>query len=322
MIDKNAKNINHPSQLAIILGLTLGGFLASLVLSALIWLMMEGAVVPSTPEEMLQPKFYNVLMVLQAVSTFLIFFIPACLFAIICYKRPAKFLGFNLNINLAQVLLAIGILILAFPLSGALGELNEKLPIPQNWAVKFRSWEISREAEEAALIQINTFPKYLISLLIIGLLPALFEETYFRATIQNLFTRWFKGPWVAIILTSLIFSGIHGSYYGFLVRFGLGAILGSVFYYSGSLWLSILIHFLFNSIQVTQLYEMKGLKQAKDVQQNFPLWMGVAALLLLIFLFTVFKRISASRLAKYPEAEYSKETTVSDDDFQNWLNKS
>jgi len=45
-------------------------------------------------------------------------------------------------------------------------------------------------------------------------------------------------------VTSIIFSIIHLSFYGFLVRFALGIVLGFIFYYSGSLWLSILFHFL------------------------------------------------------------------------------
>ncbi len=318
MTDRNAKNLNHPSQLAVLIGLTVAGLVASVIVSVLIWLMMEGTFIPSKAEEILQPKFYNVNMVIQAVSTLFLFFVPAYLFAAICYKKPVAFLGLNLHVNYRQVLLVIGILILTFPLSGALGELNQVLPIPQSWAAKFKSLELSRQAQEAALIQINTLPKYIMSLFMIALLPAVFEEIYFRATMQNLFTRWFNGPWAAILITSVIFSAIHLSYYGFIVRFGLGVILGLVFYYSKSLWLSVLIHFLFNGIQVTVLYVMSlnGVKQPKDIEQNFPIWMGIFALLLLTYLFTMLKKTSEIELAKYPEEE------IVDNEFQNWAKQS
>lgn len=315
MIDKNAKNINYPSQLAILLGLTCGGLIVSVILSLIIWLMMEGAMIPSKAEELLQPKYYNVNMIIQSVSTFFLFFAPAYVFAKICYRRSLYFLGFNVHINSKQIFLVVGILLLTFPLSGALGELNQALPIPQSWAAKFKAMELSRETQEAALIQINSLPRYIISLVIIALLPALFEETFFRATLQNLFVRWFKGPWLAIILTSIIFSVIHLSYYGFIVRFGLGMILGLIFYYSGSLWLSVLLHFLFNGLQVTALYVMnlKGIKQAKDLEKNFPLWMGIVALMLLIYLFIEFKKNCKAELAKYPEEE------IPQDDFHDWV---
>ncbi|MEJ7674629.1 MAG: CPBP family intramembrane glutamic endopeptidase [Chitinophagaceae bacterium] len=176
--------------------------------------------------------------------------------------------------------------------------------------------ELAREAQEAALININSFSRYIISLFIIALLPAIFEETFFRGAMQNLFTRWFKGPWAAIILTALIFSLIHLSFYGFLVRFALGIILGFIFYYSGSLWLSILFHFLFNGIQVTILYilTINGVKD-KNIEDNFPLWMGALALALLLYLFKLYKQTSAKEQSKYVEE------ITPEDEFHNWTDK-
>ncbi len=314
MIDKNTKNINYPSQLAILLGLTAGGLIVSVIIGTIIWLMMVGGTPPSKAEEMLQPKYYNVNMILQGVSTLFLFFIPAYFFAVICYRKPYRFLGFNVHINYKQILLVIGILMLTFPISGALAEINKILPIPQSWELKFKAMELAREAQEAALININSLPKYIISLFMIALLPAIFEEVFFRAAMQNFFTRWFKGPWPAIILTSIIFSLIHLSFYGFIVRFGLGVILGFIFYYSGNLWLPILFHFLFNGIQVTALYFMNlsGKKEIKDLETNFPLWAGVISLVILIYLFKMYKQTSILEQAKYVEEE------TPEDDFYNW----
>jgi membrane protease YdiL (CAAX protease family) len=302
MIKRSSGTISYPAQLATFLGLTGGGVVISSILAAVIWLVMEGAKFPAKVEEMLQPKYYNVNMVIQAVSTFFIFFFPAFLFAAICYRNPAKFLGYNNRINYRQILLIIAILLFTFPFSGALSALNEWLPIPKNWASRFRAMETAREAQEAALIQINSPSRYVLSLFIIALLPGIFEETFFRGGLQNFLTRWFKGPWIAIIVTSIIFSLIHLSYYGFLVRFALGIILGLIFYYSKNLWLSILFHFLFNGIQVTLLYvaNLSGkLNEAKNVDKDFPAWTGIVALLLLIFLFTQFRQASLKQQAKY-----------------------
>jgi membrane protease YdiL (CAAX protease family) len=315
MVNGNSKNITHPTQLAILLGITGGGVIISALITAVIWLMMVGGTLPTKSQDILQPKYYNVSMVIQAVTTFCIFFLPVYLFAAICYRRPAKFLGFNSRINYKQFFLVLGILIVTFPLGGALGELNKILPVPESWALKFRTLEAAREAQEAAFININSVPRYLLSLFIIALLPGIFEETFFRGGVQNFLTRWFKGPWTAIILTSIIFSLIHLSYYGFIVRFALGVILGLIFYYSGSLWLSILFHFLFNGIQVTALYVANSpgkISQVKDMDKSFPLWWGVVALVLLIYLFMQFKKTSETQLAKY-----TNEPAQSD--FPDWV---
>lgn len=316
MIDANSKNIKYPSQLGIFLGLTGGGLIISALISLLIWLMMEGTAFPRTAEEILQPKYYNVNMVLQAVSTLFIFWIPVYFFALICYHKPGRYLGYNFHFTSKQLFMVMGILLLTFPLSGALADLNKILPIPEYWALKFKAAEAAREAQEAALIQINSFPRYIISLFIIAFLPALFEETFFRGGMQNLLTRWFNGPWLAIIVTSIIFSLIHLSYYGFIVRFGLGVILGLIFYYSGSLWLSILFHFLFNGIQVTVLYFLtkSGVKPISKAEPDFPLWMGIFALFLLIYLFMMYKRISIKEKMKYITTE------IPGNEQTDWMN--
>ncbi len=311
--DRNSKNFSYPAQLAILLGLIGAGAIIGTLISAGVWLMMTGRPILAMESDILKPQFYNAVMAIQAISTLFIFFLPVYFFAFICYRKASKFIGFNTNFNYQQVFLTVGILVLTFFLSGALAELNKILPISQHWAAKFKAMENSRAAQEAALININSFPKYIISLIGIGLLPGLFEEVCFRAGLQNILTRWFKNPWPAIILTGIVFSLVHISYYGFLVRFGLGIILGLIFYYSGSIWLSVLFHFLYNGFQVTLLYvyHLSITKNQKDIEQSFPLWAGVIALLLIIYLFKKFRQISLSQKTKIAEDDPG-------DDFHNW----
>jgi membrane protease YdiL (CAAX protease family) len=138
---------------------------------------------------------------------------------------------------------------------------------------------------------------YIITLLVIALAPAIVEETFFRGCMQQMFNGWFKNAFVAIFVTSIIFSAVHVSYYGFLPRVGLGVILGLIFYYGKNIWLNILMHFLNNAIAVTQLYLLskngKLTKEAMNtVDDKFPLWLGVVSLLLLMTLFYRFKKES------------------------------
>jgi uncharacterized protein len=311
--DVNSRGTSHWGQFGILLGLTGAGIIVGTLVSATVWMMMTGHQMPTNPDEILQPKYYTVDMVMQTVSTFFIFFLPIYVFARICYYDSNKFIGFNLRISYKQVLLVLAILIASFFLSSALSELNRVLPIPMSWKAHFKHMESDREAQESALIQISSLSKYIFSLLVIALLPALFEETFFRAGMQNLLTRWMKHPWTAIILTSIIFSLIHLSYYGFLVRFALGILLGLVYYYSGSLWLNVLFHFLFNGIQVTALYLSNSKKEMSkaDIDTGFPWWLGIFALGLIIYLVIEFIKVSKAQQAKYPPEE-----TLGED---NWL---
>ncbi len=317
MIDRNSKNISFPAQFGILVGLIGGGLVLGGFISVGVWMGMTGNSILSMQSDMLNPKYFNEIMWIQVISTFFMFFLPVYFFALICYRNASKFIGFNTNINFKQIALVLAILALTFPLSGALAELNKLIPIPKNWEIYFKAKEAERAAEEAALININSFSRYLLSMIVIALLPAIFEEVCFRGGIQNILTRWFKGPWIAIILTSIIFSAIHISYYGFLVRLVLGVVLGLIFYYSGSLWLAILVHFLYNGLQVTVLYlsTISPDKTPKDIEKSFPLWIGIIALVLIIYAFIYFRKISLLQQEKYimPEEDPN--------DFHNWITK-
>jgi CAAX protease family protein len=313
--DRNSKDIGYPAQFGIFIGLVGAGMIIGTLLSIIAWLIMTGRPVFSIQTDMQDPKYYSAVMTMQVVSTLFTFFLPVIFFAMICYRKPARFIGFNTNINFRQVLLVLGILFLTYPLSGALAEINKIFPIPHAWAVKFKNMEETRSVEEAALISINTFPRYILSLIVIGLLPGLFEEMAFRSGMQQIFCRWFKSPLIAIVVTSIIFSAVHFSYYGFLVRMVLGIILGYIFLFSGNIWLSVLFHFLYNGLQVTALYfyTMSGSKNQKDIEENFPLWTGLVALLLIIYFFDQFRKISRVQKQKIPIDDFP------DDDFLNWV---
>jgi membrane protease YdiL (CAAX protease family) len=315
MTDRNSRNFSFTGQLGILLGLIGAGVILGAAVSFLIWLGMTGRGIATMQTDIFNPKYYNAIMWMQVVDTFFMFFLPVYFFALICYRNPTKFIGFNTRINYKQVLILFTILVLTFPLSGALAELTRMIPIPKTWEIYFKAKEAERLTQEKALINITTFSQYFVSLIIIGLLPAIFEEVCFRGGLQNILTRWFKGPWLAIILTSIIFSAFHISYYGFLVRAVLGVFLGLIFYYSGSLWLSILFHFLYNGLQVTALYVTSTsiTKNSKDIEDNFPLWAGVVALVLIIYAFIKFREISILEQQKYVMPEEDP------DDFKNWI---
>lgn len=316
-IDRNSGKFSFQGQLAILLGLIGAGLVFGSFISAFMWKVMTGRPLLSLVTDMLNPKYYTAIMWMQAVSTFFMFFLPVYFTALICYRNPWRFIGFKMKFNAKQLLIVLGIVILTFPLSGALAEINKIIPISKSWEVYFKAKEAERAAQEAALININSFSRYMLSMLIIALLPAIFEEVCFRGGLQNILIRWFKGPWFAIILTAIVFSAIHASYYGFLVRFALGVILGLIFYYSGSLWLSVICHFLYNGVQVTAMYlSSTDVANRKDVEENFPIWAGVVALIFIVYAFMLLHQTSLAVQEKYvfPELE-------DPDDYHNWITK-
>jgi uncharacterized protein len=285
--DVNSRGVGYPQQFGMLIGFTGAGVLIGTVVSYMVWKLMTHQPLPTSMDDMMKPQYFNTNMVMQAISTLFIFFIPVVGFASISYKRPAEYLGLNKGFTGKLFLLMLGILIITFPVSALFAEVNKMIPLPLDWTKYFEAMEKSRREQEEMFLQMNSFGKYLTSLFIIAVLPAIFEELFFRAAFQNLFTRWLKSPWTAIILTSVIFSIVHLSYFGFLTRFALGITLGVMFYYSGSIWLNMIFHMLFNGVQVTALYllTLKGGKApSPDIESHFPMWSGLMALLVLVFL--------------------------------------
>jgi membrane protease YdiL (CAAX protease family) len=270
---------------------------AGLILGGLagvgVWSAMTGKGVFDMEKEMLNPANVQAVRILQLVSTFFIFFLPAFFTSLIVSKKPLKFLGFNPYFSVRQVLLAIGIMLISLPLVGALSELNKIIPVPATYAKFFQELEDTYEKQVAVLSRITGFKDYLISLLVMALGPAIFEETFFRGGMQNLLQQWTKKPWLAITITSIVFSAIHFSYYGFIPRVALGVVLGLLYYYSGNIWMSIAGHFFNNALVVTQIYFLT--RQGKSVEdamnESYPLWIGAIALVALVGLFFVYRKI-------------------------------
>ena len=316
MIGENSGKFSFSTQLGILLGLVGAGLVVGTAIGAGIWVVMTERPLLSIANDMSNPKYYDAIMWMQVVSTLFMFLLPTYFTARICYRNPSRFLGFNTNFNYKQVLLVLVIIFFTFPLSGTLAELTKMIPLTKSWEVYFKATEADRAAQEMALIKINSFPRYMLSMIIIALLPAVFEEVCFRGGLQNILTRWLKSPWVAIIITSIVFSAVHFSYYGFFVRAALGVALGLVFYYSGSIWLSILFHFLYNGVQVTVLYmeTMSQQKHTKDMEENFPVWMGALAIVIIVIAFIKLRELSLAQREKYVYNE-----PEDPNDFHNWI---
>ena len=79
------------------------------------------------------------------------------------------------------------------------------------------------------------------------------EELIFRGIFYKMLReRW--GVWPGVLISSLVFGAIHGDLAVGLTAFLLGILLALVFEYSRSLWTSILVHALNNSVKIGLLY--------------------------------------------------------------------
>jgi membrane protease YdiL (CAAX protease family) len=193
------------------------------------------------------------LYVVQTISSFGVFFLPALLFS---YCVTNKWFLYSESDKVFPLPLVNYVLILSIfilPIIACLGYLNEQIAFPE-FMHQIEIW--MREMEEANAVLMKTFTEnstfsvLFMNIVIMALFPALFEEFLFRGALQPFFTKWFANKHVAIILTAFIFSAIHFQFYGFIPRFLLGIYLGYLFVWGRSLWLPILAHFLHNALSI------------------------------------------------------------------------
>ena len=163
----------------------------------------------------------NLSRLIQFISTFFFMALPSFVFARMMNKRPFEYIGFNGAISGKQVFLIIAIIFMGLFVSETLGQLNEIIPIPKSLEDYFRGLENEYTEEMMAIANMKSVQDYILSLVMIALLPAIFEEMLFRGALQPIMINFTRNAFLGIFLTSILFSAIHMSYYGFLPRLAL-----------------------------------------------------------------------------------------------------
>ncbi len=299
--------ISYPMQFALLLGL-LG---MSLILTSL-FLSFAGGLLMHVPYKEVSkainlPANVNIARFLNTFSSLLVFFLPAFILALKVSKKPFSHLGFQSAVSYKQLFYIVLILFGGILLGGALGSLNEKIPLPATWYAKAKLLEDEYKASMLSMANMKNVWDYLLALIVMAIAPAFFEEILFRGAFQQLFIGWTRNIWAGVIITSILFSAFHFSFFGFLPRVALGIILGLVFAYSRNLWLSILLHFLNNALVVTQLFLLarQGKSIEKAMDESMPIWIGAIALVFLVLFFKTYQKECEKVLGMARQRKYS-----------------
>lgn len=239
--------------------------------------------------------------IIQVINVVFVMILPAIFFARVQQTDVGNYLRFTKAISGKQAFLIVSMVLAALMVSGSLGALNEQIPLPDDWSKYFRQLEANYNKQVLTLSSMKTVQDYLAGLVILALLPAIAEEMIFRGCLQQVFTNIARNAWIGIIITSLLFSAIHLSFYGFLPRLFLGIMLGYIFYKGDNMWLNTLVHFLNNAFALTQMYAISrnGETPTDALEENLPVFYGVIGVTLLVFLFRIFNQESEFVLSMY-----------------------
>jgi membrane protease YdiL (CAAX protease family) len=297
--------VTFSSAFLILMGLLLTGFVLGGGVAIALWPILTGLPASTLNDGLTDPSFVNSIRTVQLVSTFFVFFIPALVTARIMDRRPMPWLGYNRLADARVILMAVVLMALCIPVVGLLSELNEMIPVPVSLESVFRIMEDTYNRQVKAMTRMNGWSDYIFSLLVMALGPAIFEETFFRGGLQRILHGMTGRTWAPIIISSLIFSAIHFSYFGFIPRVALGFVLGLLYQYSGSLWTSIAAHFLNNAVGVTMIfiYTLRGLPPEQAMEADAPMWMSIPAIAIVVFGLIKYKAIAGRIRAERMDPE-------------------
>ncbi|MBR6292112.1 MAG: CPBP family intramembrane metalloprotease [Bacteroidales bacterium] len=252
----------HPfMQLLVMVAMSLGMILIAGVITAPF--ILAGIDISSGPG----------MMIVETVSQLLMFALPVVLMTIIYYRgrqREYYRLDFSGRRWLTG-LVGVVLLLLLMPLIEWLTVWNDTWDLGRVGEL-LRSMQDQTEAIVKEMMSATTVGGLLANLFVVALMPAICEELFFRAGIQNLLQRWWRNPHIAIWVTALIFSLVHGEIFSFMPRFLLGALLGYLYVYGRSLVPNMLVHFTNNAIAVICYWLVS--RGVLDIDLDAPLDFG------------------------------------------------
>jgi uncharacterized protein len=199
------------------------------------------------------------------------FVIPSLLFALLIKEKPLNYFCFNRPFDSKQWLLVFPMVLLAIPIIGFTHGLNKMMELPAFLSELERIMQQLEETSEKmthALLNTSEYHVLLANLVVIAVVPAIGEELIFRGVVQRLFIRWAKNIHLGIWLAAFLFSLMHMQFYGFLPRMLMGAFLGYLFVYSGSIFIPMLVHFLNNAFVVILHFIVGSPEKVDQLEQS------------------------------------------------------
>ena len=281
------------------LGLAAGFFLINIIFSSYFFADLTTALQNKTAN--ISTETVTRFKWAQLFSSTIIFIIPALLFGYFSSPKPLRYIGVQNKASLILIMLAIILLFGVQPFVSWLGSLNAKINFGSMQKQLEEVEELYNRAMQAFL-RMQSPADLIINLLIMALLPAIGEELFFRGSLQNVLLRMSNRPLVAIILSSVVFALLHGTFFKIIPIFVLGLMLGTVYYVTRNLWYNILIHFCNNGFAVLSVYygsKSPFLQKLNDDKLVIPLYAAMFSLVVVVAVIYIMKRKSDDVLPAY-----------------------
>ena len=266
-MQQKSTHISPGQQFIIFIGMALASVTLFSVIGFGLLYPLFGINLLQTPDilsELELPHVLKAMKFLQLINALGLFVVPSLLFAFLIHKKGNNYLKWNSGSNVILFLIIPLLMLASQPIINLSAEINKHLQLPdflKSLEIWMQRSENNAEVITKAFLAGTDINTYLFNLFLIAVIPAVGEELMFRGVFQRILNDWTKNIHIAIWISAILFSAMHMQFYGFLPRMLMGALFGYIFYWSGSLWIPILAHFINNALAVSLHYLMnKGFK--------------------------------------------------------------
>jgi len=158
------------------------------------------------------------------------------------------------------------------------------IPFPESW--------MEMLSDNSDMI---TSASMLMQVVCVGLISPIAEEVIFRGLMLTTLKKSMH-PWVAIVLSSIVFGVVHGNPIGIIYATGMGILMGWLFHKTKSIVASCIFHMIYNLVSL------------------FAIYISETMLVLITFLSLAIFVVCIVFLARIPAAEVKNKDESFDDD--------
>lgn len=234
------------------------------------------------------------LLSVQALNTLFVYFILPILYIYLFQKNLKQIFLIRKKRLGSFILISLVIFITSLPVISQLIVFNQQIQLPERFSnfieVLLRMEEETQKALDL-IVFYNNWYEIIPILFVIAVLAGIGEELLFRGVIQNELFSIYKNPHVAIWVSAALFSFVHFQFHGFLPRMVLGGLFGYLYYWSGSLLIPIIIHFVNNALTFTLInYERNQDKTLVDTSVSLEITVAstIICIILIIACYRLF----------------------------------
>ena len=167
-----------------------------------------------------------------------IFMVPAIFFSIIAGKNKTQPMRLEVKLTKDTFALIAAALACAFAMSYVNALVMNLFSVPESVPLFI---ETTPYTEDYSII---------LQFVTMALVPAFCEEFLFRGVILSNLMPYGKAT--AVVISSVLFGCMHGNFYQFLYTVAGGIVIGTVYVLTDSIWCSVFIHMINNSVAVFQ----------------------------------------------------------------------